>query len=129
MASQPGAELNFRVVDSEMHDRALEPKDQLLGVPVIFVLLDCVAHCLFGQAVLQLESDNGQSVDKKADVQGELGIVGAEVELPGGRKPVLGEQVDALRIALRRGPEEQVYLVRSVLNALSEHVNDTAFCD
>ena len=50
---------------AKMHNRALERKDQFLGVPVIFVLLDRVAHSLFGQAVLQLESDNGHSVDEK----------------------------------------------------------------
>ena len=112
-----------------MHDRALEPKDQFLRVSVIFVLLDCVADCLFGQAVLQLEGDNWQAVDEKADVQGELGFIGTEVELPGDRKPVLGEQVDALGVAFRWSTKEQIYVVRSVLNAFSEHVNDTALGD
>ena len=51
------------VVDREMYDAASELEQVLTRVAVALVLLDCVLDRLLGQAVLQLEGSDRQSLN------------------------------------------------------------------
>ena len=56
----------------------------------VLVLLDCVIDLLLGEIVLELEGQDGEAVDEQHEVQGELWVPGAVVDLPGHGEAVLG---------------------------------------
>ena len=89
IARQFCGELHFVVVDSEVGRAAAEPEHGLVGVAVPFVLFDRVGGRLFGEAAFELEGGDRQPVDEEAEVERELGVVAAVVELPGHAEAVL----------------------------------------
>ena len=122
-------ELHLVVVHGEVGQAAAQLKELLTGVSVALVLLDGIIHRLLRQAVLQLEGGDGQAVDEQAQVQGKLGLIPAVVELPRHAEAVLLVLDPGLLVPRRRRAVEQVNLVRSVLDALAEHVDGPAPCD
>ena len=120
------AEAHLVVVHGEVGQAAAQLEELFNGVSVALVLLDGVIHRLLRQAVLQLEGGDGQAVDEQAQVQGKLGVIAAVVELPRHAEAVLPVLDPGLLVPRRRRTVEQVDLVRSVLDALAQHVNGAA---
>ena len=123
LALEARAEPHFVVVNGEVGQAAAKLEELLSGVAIALVLLDGVAHCLLGQAVLQLERGDGQAVDKQAQVQGELGLVQAVAELPRNAEAILPIQDLSPFVSRRRRAVHQVDLVRPVLDAIAKHVD------
>ena len=117
------------IVDGEVDQAAAQFEELLPGVAVPLVLLDGILHRLLRQAVLQFEGGDGQAVDEQANVQGKLCVVVAVSELPGHAEAVLPVQGRRLRVPRRRRAIHQVYLVRTVLHALPQHVDGPALGD
>ena len=75
LAFEARAEPHLVVVDGEVGQAAAEREERLARAAVALVLLHGVADGLLGQAVLQLECGDGQTVDEQAQVERELGVV------------------------------------------------------
>ena len=129
LALQLRAESHLAVVHGEMDHAAAELEQQLARVAVLLVLLDGVLDRLLGQAVFQLERGDGQAVDEQARVEGKLRLVAAVAELAGDAETVLGEPLGRLGVAGRGRAVEQVDMVRAVLDAVPQHVDDAPLGD
>ena len=123
------AEAHFVVVHSEMHHAAAELEEFLTRVAVVLVLLDGVFHRLLGQAVLQLEGSDGQAVDEQAEIERQLRLVAAVAQLAGDAEAVGGVERLSLGVAQRRCAEEEVDVVRTVFDAVAQHIDRTALAD
>ena len=75
LAPEMRAELHLVVVHREVGEAAAKLEEPLSRIAVPLVLLYGVVHRLLGQAVLQLEGGDGQTVDEQAQVQGKLRVV------------------------------------------------------
>ena len=129
LALKVRAHPDLLVVHGEMHEAASELEEQLPGVAVPLVLLDGVVEGLLGQAVLQLESGHRQAVDKQAEVQGELALVPAVLELARRAEDVGPVEDLGFGVAGRGGPEEERHAVRAVLDAAAQDLDDPALRD
>ena len=112
-----------------MRHTAPELEQQFAWVAVARVLLHRIFHGLFGEAVLELEGSDGQAVDEQAKIERELGLVSAVFELAGDAEPVGGETLGGPWIARRRRAIEEVEMVRTMLDAAAQKVNDAALGD
>jgi hypothetical protein len=92
-------------------------------------LLHRVFHGLFGEAVLQLESSDGQAIDEEAKIERELCLVAAVFELARDAEQVGVETLGGLWIARRSRAVEEVEVVRAVLDAAAKNVNYAALGD
>ncbi len=126
---QVGAEAHLVVVHGEVDHAAAELEELLARVAVALVLLDGVVDGLLGEAVLQLEGGDGQAVDEEAQVERELGLVAAVAQLAGDAEAVGGVALAGLRVARRGRAVEEVEVVRAVLDAVAQHVDDAALGD
>ena len=122
LAFQVGTEAHLVVVDREMYDAASELEQFLTRVAVALVLLDRVLDRLLGQAVLQLEGSDRQSVDEQAQVEGQLCVVVAVPELSCDAEPVLLIQDSRPLVAGRGRAVEEIEVVRPVPDTLAQHV-------
>ena len=129
LALEVRAHPHLVVVHREVHHAAAELEQLLARVAVALVLLDRVLDRLLGQAVLQLEGGDGQAVDEEAQVERELRLVAAVAQLAGDAEAVRGVALRGLGVARRRRAVEQVELVRPVLDAVAQHVDDAALAD
>ena len=120
------AKLHLMVIDGEVGEASAKLEELLSRVAVSLVLLDGVIHRLLGQAVLQLEGGDRQAVDEQAQVQGKLRVVVAVAELPGHAEAILPVQDSGLLVSRRRRAVHEVDLVRTMLDALAQHVNGAA---
>src|SRR6266851_2539407 len=118
------AEPHLRIIDGEMRDAAAELEKLLARIAIALVLLDGVLDRLLGQAVLELERRHRETVDEQRQVERKRGFVPAVAKLAGDREPVQGEALGSLRIAGRRRAVEQVDIVRAVLDATAQHVDN-----
>ena len=123
------AEAHLGVVHGKVHHTAPELEQQFPRVAVALVLLHRVFHGLFGEAVLQLERSDGQAVDEQAKIERELCLVAAVFELAGDAEPVRSETRGGLWITRRRRAIEEVEMVRTMLDAAAQKVNDAALGD
>ena len=121
-----GAEPDLALVDREVGHAAAELEQLLARVAVPLVLLDGVGHRLLGQAVLELEREDGQAVDEQPYVERPLRLVPAIAELPDDGEPVPLEALLRLGVAGRRGAVEQVEVVRAVPDAVAQDVDGAA---
>ena len=83
LALELGTETHLVVVHGEMCHTASKLEQLFARVAVALVLLDGVFDRLLGQAVLQLESGDWQTVHEQAEVKRQLGFVAAVAELAG----------------------------------------------
>ncbi len=100
------AEAYFLIVDGKVSEAAPELKQQLARVTVAFVLLNGIFNGLLRQAVLQLEGGDGQSVDKDAQVERELGFVFAVAKLARDAETVSGKLLLGFGISERSRKKE-----------------------
>ena len=96
---------------------------------VLLVLLDRIGHRLLGEAVLQLEGEDRQSVDEQADVECPLRIVAAVAKLPDDGEAVLREAFLRLRVPGRRRAVEQLQVMGIVFDAVAQNVDSAALGD
>ena len=75
--------MDLVLVHREVGHAAAEPEELLARVAVLPVLLHGVAHRLLGEAVLELEGEDGKTVDEESDVEGAMGILPAVAEAGG----------------------------------------------
>ena len=129
LALEVGAEPNLVVVHGEVGQAAPQLEELLAGVAVALVLLDRVFHRLLGEAVLQLEGGDRQAVDEQTQVQRQLRVVAAVLELARHAETVQRVEGLSLLVPRRRRAVEQVDLMRAVLDALAEHVDGPALGD
>ena len=124
-----GAEMDFVLVDREVRHAAPELEEGLAGVAVPLVLPDGVVERLLGEAVLELEGEDGEPVDEESDVQRALGVVAAVAELASDAELVLAE-APLGRLVLGGGRAvEEVEVVGAVLDAVAEDFDGAAFGD
>ena len=83
--------MDLVLVDREVRHAAPQPEERLALTAVPPVLPHGVADRLLGQAVLELESEDGEAVDEESDVQRALGLVPAVAKLARDRETVLLE--------------------------------------
>ena len=93
-----GTEAHLLIVHREVHQAAAELKEQLARVAVALVLLHRVFHGLLGEAVLQLESGDGQAIDEQGKVEGELGLVLAVAQLSSDAEDIGAKRPTALAL-------------------------------
>ncbi len=129
LAFQFGAEFHLRIVHGEVHHAAAELEEQFLGVAVALVLLHGILHRLLGEAVLQLEGGDGQAVEEEAEVQRELGVVRAEMQLAGDAEAVVGILLLRGLVAQRGRGVVQVDVQRTIVEAFAQHVDHTLLGD
>ena len=98
-----------------MGQAAAEPEQGLVGVAVPLVLFDGVGGRLFGEAVFELEGGDRQPVDKEAEVERELGVIAAVVELPGHAEAVLPVEPVGCGVVRGGGAVEEVETVFAVV--------------
>ena len=94
------------------------------GIAGRSVLLNRVLYRLLGEVVLELEGDERQAVDEKYQVQGEARVPGAVVDLPGHGEAVLRVEGCGCLVAWAGSAVEEAYGVLTMLDALSEDVDD-----
>ena len=120
----------FAIVHREVHHTAPESKQWFARITVAAVLLHRVLHRLLGEAVLQLERGNGQTVDEQSQIERAACLVVAVGELARDREAVLGVQRLRLGITLRGRTEEEIEVTGGmVLDALAQYVDDAALAD
>ena len=123
------AEPHLVLIHREVRHAASELEEFLAGVAVALVLFHGVLNRLLGEAVFQLERGNRQAVDEQAEVERSLGLVTAVAELACNRKAVLGVASSSDGIAGRRCAVEEFDVMRTVLDPLAEHVDNSALAD
>jgi hypothetical protein len=113
-----GLELDGVVVTLhvEMIDASAKLEEQLAGIAIAFVLLDCVVDCLLGKTVLQLESGDRQAIDEEAEIERKLRLVAAILELAGDAEAVLSKALGGLLVAGRRRAVEEIEVILSVVD-------------
>ena len=116
-------------IDGEVGEAPAKLEQFLPWVPVPLVLLHCVFHRLLGQAVLQLEGGDGETVDEQPQVEREPGLVAAVAELPGHAESVLVVQEVGPLVPRRRGAIHQVNAMGPVADAVAEHLDGAALGD
>jgi len=129
LAREVRAHPHLVLVHREVHHAPTELEQLLPRVPVAPVLLDGVVHRLFGEAVLQLEGSHRQAVDEETQVERALRLVAAVAELPGDAEAIPGVPLGGRRVARRGRPVEQVEVMRTVLQAVAQHVHHAALRD
>ncbi|MEX1116118.1 MAG: hypothetical protein WEB53_12770 [Akkermansiaceae bacterium] len=60
---------HFRVIDGEVNHATSETEELFTWIAIAAVLLHGILHRLFGEAVFQLESGNGQAVDERGKIE------------------------------------------------------------
>ena len=129
LALEMRAELHLALVHGEVGHAAAELEQLLARVAVPSVLLDRIVRCLLGQAVLQLEGEDGQAVDEQSDVERPLRLVAAVAKLPDNGEAVPFEAFLRLHISGRGRAVEQFDVVRAALHAVAQHVDGAALGD
>ena len=129
LAPEVGAEPDLALVHGEVGDAAAQLEQPLPRVAVALVLLDGVVHRLLGEAVLQLEGEDRQTIDEQPDVQGPLDLVAAVAQLAGDGEAVLPEALLRLGVVGRGGAVEQVEIVRPVPEAVAQHLDAAPLAD
>ena len=124
-----GAEVDLVLVDREVRHAAAEPKELLARAPVPLVLPNGVVHRLLGEAILELEGEDGEAVDEQPDVQRALGVVTAVAKLAGHAEPVLPEAALSCLVLGRGRAVEEVDVVGAVLDAVAEDIDRAALRD
>ena len=117
------------VVDREVGQAAAQPEQRLVGIAVPLVLFDRVGDRLLCQTVLQFEGGDRQPVDEEAEVERELGVVAAVMELPRHAEAVLTVEPLGCGVVRGRRAVEEVEAVRPVLEALAQQVDGAALVD
>ena len=117
------------VIDGEVDDAAPKLQEFLSLVAVAPVLLNGIRHGLLREAVLEPEGGKRQAVDKETQVERQLGLVAAVAQLSGDAEAV--SVVEGLRLLVpRRGRAvEEREVVRTMLDAVAEDVDDAALAD
>ena len=128
-APEVRAELHLVVVHREVHHAAAELEELFAGVAVALVLLHGVFDRLLGEAVLQLERGDRQTVDEEPEVERALGLIAAVAELTRDGEAVLRVAFSGDGVAGRRRAVEEFDVMRSVLDTLAEHVDHAALAD
>ena len=112
-----------------MRHAAALPEKLLARVAVVLVLANGVLDRLLGEAVLQLERDDGQAVDEQNEVEREVSPAGAVTQLASYGEAVLGVQRSRRFVAGRRSGVEQVQAVLAVIDSVAENFNHAALAD
>jgi hypothetical protein len=99
LARELGAEAIFRVVHGEVRHTTPECEQRLAGVAVALVLRLGVGGGLFGEAVLELEGEDGQAVDEDYEIERALPLVAAVGKLAGHAEAIAREELDGRRVA------------------------------
>ena len=123
------AEPHLVVVHGEVGQAASQLEELLAGIAVALVLLDRVFHRLLGEAVLQLEGGDRQAVDEQTQVQRQLRVVAAVLELAGDAEAVQPVEGPGLLVPRRRRAAEQVDPMRAVLDPVAQDVDGPALGD
>ena len=121
--------MDLVLVHREVGHAAAELEELLARVAVPLVLLHGIAHRLLGEAVLELEGEDGKAVDEESDVECALGIVLAVVELTGDGEAILLEAPLGLLVLGRGGSVEEVEFVGPMPDAVAEDVDGAALRD
>ena len=128
-ALEVGAKPHLVLIHGEVRHAAAELEQLLARVAVTLVLLHGVFDRLLGETVLQFERSDRQAVDEQAEVERQLGLVAAVVELACDREAVPRVAFSGGGVAGRRCAVEEFDVMWSVLDSLAEHVDDAAFAD
>ena len=123
------AEVDLVLVDREVRHAAPELEEGLARVAVPLVLQDGVVEGLLGEAVLELEGEDGEPVDEEPDVQRALSVVPAVAKLAGDAELVLAEAPLGGLVLGRGRAVEEVEVVGAVLDAVAEDGDGAAFGD
>ena len=111
--------MDLVLVEREVRHAAPEPEEGLARVAVPPVLQDGVVEGLLREPVLQLEGEDGESVDEEPDVERALGVVPAVPKLAGDAELVLSE-APLGRLVLGGGRAvEEVEVVGAVLDPVA----------
>ena len=129
LAPEMGAELDLVLVDREVRHAAPEPEERLARIAVLPVLPDGVGDGLLGEAVLELEGEDGEPVDEEPDVERALGVVPAVTELARDAELVLTKAPPGRLVVDEGRAVEEVEVVGAVLDAVPEDVDRAALRD
>ena len=110
-----------------MYHATLERKERFPRTAVILILQHGVLYALFCQLVLQLERNDGQTVDKDAQIQREFPGVRRIAELARHAENILSEQFRRLFVSLGRRHIKHHKIRRIRLDAVPQYVDDAAF--
>ena len=124
-----GAETHLVVIHREMRHATTEPEELFTRVAIAFVLLDCICYGLLGEAVLQLQGRNRQTIEEEGEIKRQLGFVQAVAKLSRDREAVKLVERPGLLVALRRRAVAKVDMMRSVIDSLAQDVDGAAFAD
>src|SRR5271157_1455352 len=119
MSTEP----NLVIVHSEVGQTTTELEEQLSWVSVSLVLLDCVFHCLFSEAILEFKGGEGKAVDEDGKIKSELGLILAVLQLPRDAEDIVCKAFRCLDVAGRGCAEEEIYKNRAVLNTFSQDIH------
>src|SRR5262249_6398753 len=119
LALQMRAEAHFVIVHREVCDAAPKLEKLLARVAVAFVLLYRVFDGLFGKTVLQLECRDGQPIDEKSQIEGELRLVPAVSQLSRDAEAISLKPFLCLFVARRRCSVEELEMMRPVFDTIA----------
>ena len=120
---QFGAHPNFTVIHRKMHDAALERKERLGRAAVILILLDRILIILLGQLVFQFHRDDGQAVQKDADIKRQQRIELGVLQLPCNTEYIFRVQGCSIRILCRRTDIKQIQLQMLIAHTFPQQFN------
>src|ERR1035441_7967360 len=112
-----------------MDNTPTELEQQLSWITVALVLLNGVLNRLFCELVLQLEGGDGESIDENAEIERQLRLVLAIPELASDTEDVCSKLLNRLGVPGGRATVKQIDVGRTVVDALSQDINNTALCD
>ena len=112
-----------------MCDSTLELKDEFAWIAVILVLLNRILHTLLREFILQLDSEHRKSIDHETHIKRQQRVCWAVVQLAHRGEAVRVVVLLGLRVARRRRTKEQINVMRAVLHACAQHINDSTARD
>ena len=112
-----------------MGDAATKREQIFARIAVSPVLLDRIAHSLLGEVVLELESDDRETVDEQRDVHRPLRFVTAIAKLSRDGEAVLLELIPGLRIAGRGSAVEEREVMRAVADSVPKYIDRASLRD
>ena len=112
-----------------MRDATAALEELLARAAVLPVLPHRVGHRLLREVVLELEGEDGETVDEEPEVERPPRLVPAVAKLAGDGEPVRREALLRLRVFGRRRAVEEVEGVGAVLDPVAEHLNGAPLRD
>ena len=110
-----------------MDHTTLELKQQLSWVTVGFILLDSIIYSLLCELILQLKSNNRQTVNEQTDVQRQTSDIRGILQLPCDAENVFLKHFLGFCIILGRSQIEHDQVCRINFHTVAQHINNATF--